>query len=64
MEAVREFDLAVLDVEIRHAFRVADLPPLHGDPFDRMLVAQAIEERLTLVTSDLALHEYPVDHLW
>lgn len=63
-EAVREFDLSVLDVEIRHAFRVADLPPLHGDPFDRMLVAQAIEERLTLVTSDVALHGYPVDQLW
>jgi PIN domain nuclease of toxin-antitoxin system len=63
-EAVDRFDLSILDVELQHAFRVAQLPPLHGDPFDRMLVAQAIEERLTLVTRDPALHAYPVDHLW
>lgn len=63
-EAVDRFDLVVLDIDLRHALRVAQLPPLHGDPFDRMLVAQAIEERLTLVTRDPALHAYPVDHLW
>ncbi len=63
-EAIDRFDLSILDVELQHALRVVELPALHGDPFDRMLVAQAIEERLTLVTRDPALHEYPVDHLW
>jgi PIN domain nuclease of toxin-antitoxin system len=53
-----------LDIDVRHALRVAKLPSLHGDPFDRMLVAQAIEERCTLVTSDRALDAYPVETLW
>jgi PIN domain nuclease of toxin-antitoxin system len=38
---------------------VADLPLLHKDPFDRMLVAQATSEGLTLVTSDPAVARYP-----
>ena len=46
------------------ALRVALLPALHRDPFDRMLVAQALEESLTIVTPDPAIHEHPVRTLW
>jgi PIN domain nuclease of toxin-antitoxin system len=42
-----------------HAAAVAGLPPIHKDPFDRMLVAQATVEGLTLVTSDPAVANYP-----
>ncbi len=42
-----------------HAAAVRGLPPIHKDPFDRMLVAQAIVEGLTLVTSDPAVANYP-----
>ena len=42
-----------------HAVALGRLPPLHRDPFDRMLVAQAIVEGLTLVTSDPAVAKYP-----
>lgn len=41
-----------------HARRLVDLPLLHKDPFDRLLVAQAIAEGLTLVTSDALLGRY------
>jgi len=41
-----------------HIVRVASLPWIHRDPFDRMLVAQAMEERLTLLTADAALAGY------
>lgn len=47
-----------LAVEDRHCRRYADLPPLHRDPFDRMLVAQALEEGLTLVSDDCHLPQY------
>lgn len=43
-----------------HADAVGDLPPHHRDPFDRMLVAQARVEGLTLVTADSRLYEYDV----
>jgi PIN domain nuclease of toxin-antitoxin system len=43
---------------------VADLPLHHGDPFDRLLVAQALEERLTVVSGDRALTAYGVPMVW
>ena len=43
----------------QHALAVADIPRVHGDPFDRMLLAQAIEEGVTLVTTDRILGAYP-----
>jgi PIN domain nuclease of toxin-antitoxin system len=42
-----------------HATAVGDLPPLHKDPFDRLLLAQAKTEGLSLLTSDAALSAYP-----
>ena len=44
-----------------HVTRLRQLPPLHDDPFDRMLVAQAMEERLTLITADRNLAAYGMD---
>jgi PIN domain nuclease of toxin-antitoxin system len=52
------FDELALSVD--HAHRLAELPPHHRDPFDRMLVAQAIAERLTIVTRDPDIARYPV----
>ena len=45
----------------RHALTVLDLPRLHGDPFDRILIAQAWIEGLTLLTTDRMLEGYPGD---
>jgi PIN domain nuclease of toxin-antitoxin system len=52
-----------LDVTSEHALAVRDLPDLHRDPFDRMLVAQAREEGLTIVTHDRAVRQYDVPTL-
>ena len=49
-----------LDITVEHAHAVGDLPPYHRDPFDRMLIAQAKTEGLTLVTRDLNLRKYKV----
>ncbi|MCU0755096.1 MAG: type II toxin-antitoxin system VapC family toxin [Xanthomonadales bacterium] len=48
----------------RDAQHLSRLPPLHRDPFDRMLICQAIEHGLTLVTPDAAIHRYPIRTLW
>ncbi len=53
-----------LATTLAHARRVRALPPHHRDPFDRMLVAQAIEEGLTVVTRDVAIARYDVPTLW
>jgi PIN domain nuclease of toxin-antitoxin system len=53
-----------LQISFFHAEAAAALPPHHGDPFDRMLVAQAVSESLTLVTHDCKLDAYEVPILW
>lgn len=62
-EAVSELEPnAFLELPIRaeHAARAGALPAIHSDPFDRMLIAQAQSERLTLVTADRRFIEYDV----
>lgn len=56
-----EQSLLGLPVQHAHAVRAAMLPPLHRDPFDRMLVAQAIVEHVPLLTRDKQLGAYGVD---
>ena len=58
MRAFIDAGYRLLDIKPAHAVRVETLPPLHRDPFDRLLVAQALEEPLTLVTADLVLGGY------
>jgi len=53
-----------LEIGFRHVARVAELPFHHRDPFDRLLVAQALEEDLILVSSDSAFDSYGVTRLW
>ncbi len=53
-----------LPVQIRHALKVIDLPDVHRDPFDRLLVAQAMVEELVLVTNDPQVRRYPVRVVW
>ncbi len=52
---------APLPVEIRHTVHVASLPAHHRDPFDRLLIAQAQLENLTLLTADAQLSAYDVE---
>ena len=47
-----------------HCQRSIELPFLHGDPFDRMLIAQALCENMTLMTLDANIRLYPVQTLW
>lgn len=59
-QAVAESGFEELPVFLRHAEALADLPMHHRDPFDRMLVAQAPVDGLTIVTRDVALRRYRV----
>jgi PIN domain nuclease of toxin-antitoxin system len=57
-KACVDSDFQWLDITVQHAQVAASLPPLHLDPFDRMLVAQAIQEPLVLLTRDPTLPAY------
>ena len=48
-----------LSITSEHAVMIGDLPPIHKDPFDRMLVAQAMVEGITLLTADPLVAQYP-----
>ncbi len=55
---------ALLSVDLRHAAKVEKLPFYHRDPFDRLLIAQALMEKLTIVSADRAFSKYGVKVLW
>lgn len=59
-ELEREFAARTLAVSLPHVLEVGRLPPHHGDPFDRLLIAQAKVEGLTIVTRDHAFADYGV----
>ncbi|WP_031435664.1 type II toxin-antitoxin system VapC family toxin [Methylomarinum vadi] len=52
--------LIVLPIELAHIEALQALPAVHRDPFDRLLIAQAIQESMTIVTVDGSFAEYPV----
>jgi PIN domain nuclease of toxin-antitoxin system len=62
--AVEESRFAKLPISFEHAEEVAGLPNHHTDPFDRMLLAQALVEGLTLVTRDRQFEPYRVPVIW
>ena len=56
--------LEVLPIYLRHAVGVHSLPDYHEDPFDRLLIAQATAENLTILTADPLIARYPVQTAW
>jgi PIN domain nuclease of toxin-antitoxin system len=59
-ERILDAEMDELPIRSAHAITAGRLPPIHRDPFDRMLIAQARHERLTLVTRDKEIHKYDV----
>lgn len=64
LEQSQIWQLGSLGIESSQLFRAGELPMHHRDPFDRLLVATAIDSDLTLVTPDPAIAAYPVAVLW
>ncbi|MFB0873584.1 MULTISPECIES: type II toxin-antitoxin system VapC family toxin [unclassified Sphingobium] len=63
-EALEADGFVALDVTLAHALRAGRYTMLHGDPFDRLLAAQAEIEGLTLLTADPAFSAFPCMTLW
>ena len=57
-------DIQMLPLSSGAIERIKTLPDIHRDPFDRMLIAQAIEDSLTIVTRDRIIPQYQVPTIW
>jgi PIN domain nuclease of toxin-antitoxin system len=61
---VRAQRFVPLDITVLHAQRAGSLPPLHGDPFDRALIAQALLEGVPILSVDAVFDGYGVTRIW
>ncbi len=75
LELLRPFDqlfpaqleenaIDILPIKIEHLSNIIDLEFFHRDPFDRLLIAQSITEKIPIITSDAAFTKYPVEVIW
>jgi PIN domain nuclease of toxin-antitoxin system len=56
--------IALLDITVEHIVRLNELPYLHRDPFDRLIIAQALANGLPVATADAIFSEYGVERIW
>lgn len=63
-EQVQVNNFTALPINLTHALQVFELPALHRDPFDRMLVVQSRVERLPVLTMDEKIRQYEVETIW
>ena len=64
MDEIAENGFPTLDIQRGHVLENEKLPLLHRDPFDRLIIAQAIFENMPVVSSDSAFDLYPVQRIW
>lgn len=60
----RDLGMDAIPVAFEHAIAAADLPPIHNDPFDRLLIAQARALRVPILTADPQIARYDVETIW
>ncbi len=63
-QALSDLGITVLPITAEYADRQTSLPRHHGDPFDRLIVAQALVEEVAIVSADARMDDYGVTRLW
>lgn len=64
LNQLHENSIEQLIISFRHVVKVRNLPFHHRDPFDRLLISQALEEDFSILSSDAAFDKYEVERLW
>ena len=59
-----EKDISLLQIKSKHLDKIMELPNIHNDPFDRLIISQSIIENLILITKDSNIPYYPVKTVW
>lgn len=62
--SVKESGLKILPIQAEHTYLVHDLPFHHKDPFDRLIIAQALTEKMEVISSDAVFDQYDVKRIW
>ncbi len=63
-DQIQRTSMSILPVALEHVLRIEKLPMHHRDPFDRILIAQAIAESVPIVTADRQFARYDVETIW
>ncbi len=64
MDEIAKNDIETLDIERQHILENERLPLFHRDPFDRLIIAQAVSDVMPIVSSDDAFDAYPITRIW
>ena len=64
LKTIKRNNITILPIKQKYLKENLKLKMIHGDPFDRLIIATAISEKLTLITSDRNMHLYDVDTIW
>ena len=62
--AIKNSDISILQIENEYMKKLSLLPDIHKDPFDRLVIATALAEDLTIITTDENIHKYDVSWVW
>jgi len=62
--SIKESGLKILPLQVDHTYAVHDLPFHHKDPFDRIIIAQALLEKIPIISCDQAFDHYKVKRIW
>jgi PIN domain nuclease of toxin-antitoxin system len=57
-------NIEILKIELPHVFRIENLPFHHRDPFDRLIIAQAIEDNISILGNDILFDKYNIQRIW
>jgi PIN domain nuclease of toxin-antitoxin system len=63
-DEVKRNQIELLPIDLFHIYALSNLPNHHRDPFDRLLIAQAMNEKLTIISIDEKFDGYEVERLW
>ena len=64
MQIAQSNDITIIPIETAHLTVLKELPLINRDPFDRLLIATALSEQMTLITADKNISVYDVPHVW
>ncbi|MCJ7449143.1 MAG: type II toxin-antitoxin system VapC family toxin [Bacteroidales bacterium] len=63
-QQIEENDIELLPIAHNHLTKIIDLPFHHRDPFDRLIIAQAMTEGIPIISPDAAFSQYPIKLIW